>query len=46
MLRDCLWAVVEVDENNKVIYCPLIDCMGCEECMEAWEQHVEREEEE
>ena len=44
MLKDCFWAVVEVDEHNHVTYCPLIDNMGCEECMEAWENHLEWEE--
>lgn len=43
-LRDCFWAVVEVDDKNHVIYCPLIDNMGCEECMEAWEEHLKWEE--
>lgn len=44
MLKDCFWAVVDVDENNNVIYCPLIDCMGCEECLEAWNRSNKEEE--
>lgn len=45
MLKDCFWAVVEVDENGEVTYCPLVYCMGCEECMGAWEASQERMEE-
>lgn len=41
MLKYCIWAVVEVDDKGKVVYCPLVECMGCEECYKILEDHPE-----